>query len=256
MTMVTVGGLVRGRELSGEAEASLDGELLRLSRPSGRVMLEISVRLLEGLRQEPGQITLFLAGDDAVELMEVESNEAELRAFARALLARACTLPELTRALRALGSYRSAVFAEHDRFFSPLLNARRQAHTATDPLAQIAAFDAAVLRARLDELVRRMAADRYQEHPPARRALEAELQDCLEPLAKRIAVLGEAAAVVREESDELRLAAWRRWQSALGDVFVAADRCWVATCALLQLEPCEPARPWWRRMIRRGERTR
>ena len=252
--MVAVGGLVRGRELSGEAEVSLEDEKVRLSRPGGRVMLDIPLRLLEGVRHESGQITLFLAGDDAVELMS--GSDADLRVLAREVLARACALPELTRALRALGSYRSAAFAEHDRFFSPLLHARRHAQTVTEPLAQVAAFDAAVLRARLDELVRRVSAEHYPEHPPARRALEAELQECVEPLAARLASLAGAAAAVREETDELRLAAWRRWKAALADVFVAADSCWASTSALLRLEPYETPRPWWRRVMRRGERSR
>lgn len=254
MTVVAVGGLVRGRELTGEAEVALDGEMLRLARPGGRPMLDIPIGLIEGLRHEGGQITLFLAGDDAVEL--VADDPVGLRRLARELLARVCALPELTRALRALGAYRSSGFAEHDRFFSPLLNARRHAQAATEPLAQVAAFDPAVLRARLDELVRRTAADRYPEHPPARRALEAELQECVEPLAARLAALAEAASVVRDESDELRLAAWRQWTSTLAEVFVTADRCWVATAALLRLEPYETPRPWWRRVMRRGERTR
>lgn len=255
MTRVSVGGLVRGRELWGEAEAMLEEGMLRLSRESSsRPLLAIPVTAIDGLRYDGARITLYLAGDDAVELGA--DDDLELRALARDILARTCELPELTRALRALGSQRTSGLVEHDRFFAPLLHARRSAEVAREPLAQMAAFDAAVLRARLDELVRRVAADHYPAHPPARRALEAELQECVEPLAERLAALAEAAAQAREESDEMRLAAWRRWKAELAAVFVAADSCWLAAAALLRLEPYEAPAPWWRRVMRRGERAR
>ena len=251
---VTIGGLLRGRELAGDAQLALDGGALRLTRPTGTALLTIPLAALEGLRFDERTITLFLEGEDAIELSG--DDRPALRTLAREIVARGCALPELTRALRSLGSHRSSGLAEHDRFFSPLLSSRRNAEAARDPIVQVAAFDVPVLRARLEELVRRAAAEHYPEHPAARRSLEAELQECVEPLEERLKALLEMGLRVREEPEETRLVAWRAWATALADVFVCADACWSSVASVLRLEPYEQPRPWWRRMMRRGADAR
>src|SRR5215217_467833 len=65
-------------------------------------------------------------------------------------------LPELTRTLRALGSrrgragLRESASSDQQRFFAPLIEARRIAGGARDPESTIAAFDAATLSKALD----------------------------------------------------------------------------------------------------------
>ena len=246
----SVRGLVRGREIAAEGIVVLDAEAVRIERtqPSGPLAV-FRLDVIEGVRHEAGQLVLFLEGGDVLEL----SGERGVGALARDVLSRACALPEMTRALRALGASRTPSRDEHDRFFAPFLHARRRAEAAHDPESQVAAFDVAVLRARLDELARGVAAERYAEHPAARRALEAELIEVLEPLAAPLARVADAAARMRAEADEMRLAAWRRWAAELGSLFACADRCWREADALLERAVYEPD-PWWQRVVRSTRR--
>ena len=245
-----VRGLLRGREIAGDATVGMDAAIVRIERTDASTPLAVfRLEVIEGVRHEAGQLVLFLEGGDVLEL----SGERGVGTLARDVLARACALPEMTRALRALGASRSPSRAEHDRFFAPFLHARRRAEAAHDPESQVAAFDVAVLRARLDELARGIAAERYAEHPAARRALEAELSDVLEPLAAPLARLADAAGRMRAEADEMRLVAWRRWAAELRGVFACADRCWRDAEALLERAVYEPD-PWWQRVVRSTRR--
>ena len=249
---VAVRGLVRGRELSADALATIEGDALRLDRVSsaaGPPLAVIPLGRIEGIRHEPDQLVLFLEDDDVLEL----SADSGIPALARQVVATACSLPELTRALRALGVSHTTLREEHDRFFGPLLDARRRAELAREPSAQVAAFEVRELRAGLGTLARAVALERYPEHPAAQRALEAELGECVEPLVERLRDLGDAAALVQQGADEMRLVAWRRWAIALADVFVCADRCWVATHGLLRRVDYAPD-PWWERLRRRSRR--
>ena len=245
-----VRGLVRGREINGEATIIIDAAVLRIHRPpASSAIAAFRLEAIEGVRHEAGQIVLFLEGGDVLEV----SGERGVGALARDVLAHACALPEMTRALRALGASRTPSRAEHDRFFAPFLLARRKAESTHDPEAQAAAFDIAALRARMDELARAIAAERYPEHPAARRALEAELAECLEPLTAPLARVADAAARMRAETDEMRLVAWRSWAGELAGLFACADRCWREADALLVRAVYEPD-PWWQRMLRSTRR--
>lgn len=249
---VAVRGLVRGRELSADALALVDDGALRLDRvraPGGAPLAVIPLRRIEGVRHEADQLVLFLENDDVIEL----SADRGIPGLAREVVAAACSLPELTRALRALGTSRATAQSEHDRFFGPFLDARRRAELAREPSAQVAAFETRELLSGLGALARAVARERYPEHPAAQRALEAELTECLEPLVEQLGELGDAAALVQKGAEEMQLVAWRRWARALADVFVCADRCWVATDALLLRIAYAPD-PWWERFRRRTGR--
>ena len=152
--------------------------------------------------------------------------------FADHLLAHCCTLPELTRTLRAFGSRRGqrtsrlAGAAEQQRFFAPLVDARRRAVRAGSPFDAIELFDAAAIASAIDTTLSRFASERHGENGPARRALEAELTDLAEPLRTALIALGDAATIARQANGNLRV--WRAWCGALKTTFEAADRVWLA----------------------------
>jgi hypothetical protein len=163
-------------------------------------------------------------------------------------------LPELTLALRALGSPRSrrGDGQEHERFFGPLLEARRAAARSIDLESAVAAFDAVRLRASLDKTIRAIAADRAASgRPPARRALEARLLERVEPLRQALAELGERSNALLASDETGRGDAWRRWAEQLRVVFACADRCWPVLDAALATTTTAPRRGLFARLFRR-----
>jgi hypothetical protein len=138
-------------------------------------------------------------------------------------------LPELTLALRTLGSRRArrGEGDEHERFFAPLLEARRAAARAGDLESAVMSFDAARLTASLDKTIRAIAAERAaSKRAPARRALEARMQERVEPLRHALSELGGLADALLRADGERRADAWRRWADQLRIVFACADHCW------------------------------
>jgi hypothetical protein len=147
------------------------------------------------------------------------------------LMLRCRTLPELTRALRAFGSRRghrstrAMAAADQQRFFAPLLEARRRASAAGPPLSVVASFAPDQLANELIEALEAFAAERYATPGPERRALHAELTDLAEPLILSLKDLGDAAAGASQSIDDLKL--WRAWSSQLRATFETADRVWL-----------------------------
>lgn len=137
-------------------------------------------------------------------------------------------LPELTRALRALGSARRNAGALQSLFFRPLLDARRKAADARTPAARLRAFDAAELEAGLDRYVARIVAEWPDPRDSARRAIRAQIAERIREYQDALARLGEDAAAVAAASDDGQLAAWRQWTVQLHATFQSADRSWLA----------------------------
>lgn len=160
------------------------------------------------------------------------------------LLIRCHAMPEVTRALRAFGSrrgqhsVRSTAASEQQRFFAPLLEARRRAGAAGGPLSIIAAFDAETIAADVSAALTAFTTERHPEPGAARRALEAELVDAAEPLMLALADLGEAATRAGAEIDDLRL--WRAWSAQVRATFETADRVWLAIDTVLEGAPPRP----------------
>lgn len=141
-------------------------------------------------------------------------------------------LPELTRSLRALGSARWLRDADHARFYTPLLTARRNAARVRSAEGHVAAFQADRLRRALADAVEQMAASRHARSAPDRRAFAARVTDAgaavwnaLDAMEARAVALDKAGAAVRE-------AAWREWVAALQQLFLAADAWWAVIVAL------------------------
>jgi hypothetical protein len=241
---VTITGLLRGHELQGGATVALRGDVVELVTRAARHTLPLAA--IDGARAlESGAVELSLEGGDAVMLFAGINGAASLRALADELLRRACALPEFTRSLRGLGSHLTRPGTDHDRFFRPLLEARRGAERAGQFEGARAAFDAAAIRAAFSRRLREMAHERWPNDPPERRALEAEAVDTAAPLFEAIAALEVAQRAFDAGADFDRFARWRAWTSALQKVFARADETW------LELQPAFAAVPVKTGVLRR-----
>jgi hypothetical protein len=243
---VSVWGMVRGREIAGRGHVALadDGVAIEIADADGaRPAVALAWSALDGAHGDDRLATLFPSNGDVVELTPIDGESAagasapgeatSLGAFARRLVGVVCIVPELTVALRGLGAARARPGPDHDRFFAPLLASRTAAARATEPLARLAAVDAAALDAGITRTMRTLAAERFPKRPPERRALEAELLDLAEPVVDRIAVLAAAERAVRDARPDELFVRWRAWAAAYRAVFMAADVCWLAAAPVL-----------------------
>lgn len=137
-------------------------------------------------------------------------------------------LPELTRALRALGSSRRSGGDIQSLFFRPLLDARRKAAEARTPRARLRAFDARELLAGLEKSVTRLVAEWPDPRESAKRAIRAQIDERTAELERALARLTELAATVETADPPQQLKAWRAWTVQLQRTFESADRSWLA----------------------------
>ena len=162
----------------------------------------------------------------------VELTSPHARAIASALAERACVLPELTLAMRSLGSRHGGPAPEHDRFFGPLLRSRALSERARDAAERMRAFDATALEASLIETVLALAQLRHAKSPPHRRAMEAQLLEFADPLLTALRALGS-----NDERADDTIAVWCEWSARVRAVFVEADRFWQRTRRFLDAVP-------------------
>ncbi|HEX6966356.1 MAG TPA: hypothetical protein VF166_11190 [Gemmatimonadaceae bacterium] len=237
-----VTGLWRGVDLGGEAQ--LDIARYDLTLVTRRGAVSIPYTSLDGVRVRETYAELYLDTGDVLSLDQV----AALTELAAEIERRACALPEVTRSLRALGSPRAAPTPEHDRFFAPLLEARRVAEGTTELDEVLRAFEPKALRAGILQRLSMFAAERYPDDPPERRALEAELHECAETLCARFDALARCAEGVRASGESERFVAWRAWARELMRTFECADECWLALrMVLVESRRTAPKRHRWRR---------
>lgn len=227
-----------GRTDLGEATVTVDEDSLLIV--GGSTGAERSARVLlasvDAVETSGGEVIVLLRDGRSVTFYA--SGALELR---EEILARCRVLPELTHALRAFGSRRghrstrATAATDQRHFFAPLLDARRHAVTAGTSAAAMAAFDADALSAAFEAQLHAFAAQRYADHPPARRALEAELIDLSEPLQVSLDTLRDAAQEAAATPDDVRL--WRMWARQLAVTFDTADRVWLALDTALDASP-------------------
>jgi len=197
---------------------------------------------VDGVVWEAPTLTVHV-GHDVIEL----TGHAGLQPLGVQIVSAALALPEFTRTMRGLGSRRGHVGGDHDRFFAGLLAARRAAEGFEEPDSRLAAFDPRRLTAAMTTLIGELAAERFPESPPDRRALEAELLEHAERLYAALETLGEAAERVRTSSNAMRLARWRDWTWAVLHVFEEADCSWIAMVPALKASPVPVVkRRFWR----------
>lgn len=239
---VLLGGLLRGRELEGDAMVTLDADALSFDRAGGRIA--IALAQIEGVRVRGAALELCLADRDVVQLTQ----SPELAALAAEIVSRVCALPEMTRSLRALGAGSLAAGEEHDHFFGPLLEARLAAERAPNLTALRGAFDAVALRASIERVLEAIAAHRYPGEAGERRALLAELGDNTQALFAAIAELARAETALVASDDRVRFVRWREWQAVLRSVFRSADGCWIVIHPVLS-DDRRGTPSFWRRMF-------
>lgn len=170
-------------------------------------------------------------------------------------------LPELMLSLRSFGSRRGApneagsLDEEQERFFAPLLDGRRAAAQASSRPQVVAAFDARQLATIVDAAVHQFAAARFATQAPARRALEAELFEIVEPLRDALTVLASLAeAIPFGQNAPVADEQWTLWLAQVRVVFRLADACWPAMReALASSSLASSTSGRWRF---RGEQTR
>ncbi len=246
---VRVWGILRGHEMNGAAVVSIaDGALVLVGdavrTAAGGDRLVIAFDALDGARADGDHLTIFPhGGDDVIELSGPRVNR-----LADELLRRACELPEQTLRLRHFGAGHANPGSDHDRFFAPLLEARRRAGGAS-VADQLASFDSGSLHAAIERTLHGFAADRFRRDGADRRALEAELFEVAEPLLASVDALGLAAAALREGPADVAFARWRAWSLAAQRVFAEADRAWAAALPALADSRGRRGR-LWRRVLR------
>jgi hypothetical protein len=230
--------------LRGPGTIAVGDDAIDIRSESGDAMLDLS--MLEGVSFHGSRLTFFLRDGERVQA----DGTARLAAVAREVTALVCTLPELTRPLRSLGSRRGRLGVDHDRFFAPLLAARRRGERAADRRARLRAFDGANMSASLQSTIADFAKARYPRRAPDRRALEAELLEIAEPFFTALSALDVYAARAADESSEdTAFVRWRSWCGAVQEAFERADRCWMGFGPVLGEAPVRL--PLWRRVLRR-----
>jgi len=228
-----------GRADLGQGSAIVDEDVLTIviRGPSGDRPIRVPLAMVDGAALSKGTDEITVALRDGTRIVLASPGSNQLRDD---LLSRCRALPELTRALRTLGSRRgqsgrSTSPAEQQRFFAPLLQARRAAAAATTPASVIGAFDAKALATAYSKTLGEFAKERFAEVGPSRRALDAELSDVAEPLMDALQALGEAATTAGGSLDDLRL--WRAWSGQLRTAFEVADRVWLSLDVALDAGP-------------------
>lgn len=227
-----------GRTELGETTVAIDEDSLNVTAgdPTAERNIRVPLSAVDAIVLNEGEVVVQLRDGRSITFLAHVA--PELREY---ILGRCRTLPELTHALRAFGSRRghrstrATAASDQRRFFAPLLDARRQAVSAGTPGAAMASFDADVLAAAFASELRGFAAERYADHPPARRALEAELTDLSEPLHAALDSLRVAAIAAAASDDDLRL--WRAWAGQLSATFEIADRVWLSLDVALDSSP-------------------
>jgi hypothetical protein len=215
---------------------------IRLTRAGGS--FEIRDGLLTGISVVDEGIILHTVAGAPVQL---RGSEILVR-LASTIIGRVCTMKEVTRALRAFGSRRGKPGSEHDKFFEPLVAARRRAETERTPQARLSAFDAQAIMTSIDAAIYSFAAARFPNRDPERRALHETLREMGEPLFSELAKLDAATAAARGAPADVRLAVWREWLATLKSTYSVADSSWLAILKVLNRVKPEPP-SFWRKMF-------
>jgi hypothetical protein len=238
---VTVWTLWHGAEVAGPGSIELVADEIAVKVPSAAVDLRVPFATLDGVKTAPHHIALYASSGDVLEV-----DGQGVGDLGDQVRSRVCTLPELTLALRGLGSARGFPGPDHDRFYAPILAARRAAEHATDPAGRMAAMRAPALAAEVDRALHELAVARYPDAPADRRALETVLEDLSAPIRASLVQLESAARAVAAASDDVAFVWWRAWTAQCRSLLTHVDQSWLAIAPVLKETPlvAPRARRW------------
>jgi len=238
---VNVWTLWHGAEVTGAGSIELLGDELVVKVPSATVDLRVQLAALDGVRASPHHVAFYATSGDVLEV-----DGQAVGDLGDQVRSRVCTLPELTLALRGLGSARGFPGPDHDCFYAPILAARRGAEQATDPAGRMAAMRAQALAAEIDRALHELAVARYPDDPAERRALETALEDLSAPIRASLVQLESAAKAVTAASDDVAFVWWRAWVAQCRSLVTHMDQSWLAIVPVLKETPAAArrARRW------------
>lgn len=227
-------GLHRGREVNAHLRLRLEDGGLAFADESRGHRFRVPFEVIDGWQDASGHVALYLRDGD---VLDVTTSDDATRALLRAVRDNAVRPPEFARSLRAFGAVEASDQAAHDRWFGPLLRARRAIEGVTDPLRQAALFDADMLRTEFARSLAELAAQRTGGAGPAARALEAMLEEETATVSEALARLALAANTLQGSAADSRLADWRVWLDAVRLLFRAVDDAWPAVARILRDGP-------------------
>ena len=218
---VRVEGTIGGQRIDRGAEVELQDDALVFAWHQASPW-RVSLDGIDGVDCKTRECTLYLATGEVLTLTGSE----QVRMLATEISERTCVVPELTRGLRAFGSVRGAPGAVHDAWFAPLLAARRAVEGECNIEKQLVVMDASRMTTAMHDAMNQIAAIAAPTDPATQRAVEAAIEEEAEPMFDTLQRLSIAADRLRTGKAETRIADWRRWVRALGDVYAAADEAW------------------------------
>jgi hypothetical protein len=219
--VVRLVGMLRGRELNMETNVGLHPDAVVFASRTVQPW-KVMTSSIEGLTYTATHLTLYLADGDVLDI----TGDEMVRTLAMQLTDYACTVPELMRGLRSMGSTRGWPGAAHDAWFAPLLAIRRGVYGVSDPTRQITLVDAQTLADTMQRAMAEVAALSAPGDPARQRAIEAAMEEDAHDLWRAIRRLGLAADALRGGAMDTLFLDWRRWSRALLEVFVTADDAW------------------------------
>lgn len=227
---VRVVGIVRGREIDRPARFSVEeGEVLLawLDATPWRLAFDG----IDGMASGASSLTLYLRDHDVLEI----TGDETLRPVALRLTDRACRMPELTRGLRGFGAVRADRTKQeaHDRWFAPLLAARRAVQEVRDPTRQVALMDGRTLADEMLRAISAIAATQAPNDAAEQRALEAAMEDEATALFAALRTMAIAGDAVRVGASDSRFADWRRWVDTVRTMYGEGDEAWAGIGELL-----------------------
>lgn len=226
-------GLWHGEELDTEAVMHVAGRSLVFER-RGAVPIRLALDSLDGTDVNDARAVLYTSAGDVI---EVGFATSETRLLCVQALELATAVPELTRSLRALGGAHGSDSAAHDRWFGPLLQARRAMAGVGDPLQQLALFDVDRIAEALSRALLELAAQRVGGDAARVRALEALLEEDTVAVREALGRVALAATTLEGSAPDSRVADWRVWIAEVGTLFREADSAWPVIKATLQRGP-------------------
>jgi hypothetical protein len=200
------------------------GDDITITRDDGVVLHAFRVEEVAEVVRTGDRVDVTLVRGGPLVLSGPRAGDVDAR-----LVAACMRLPELTRALRSLGSTRAGAHAAGQReFFLPLLDARRRAEDSVARADVVAAFDPERLARSFERYLTAVVGNTADTRPAARRAYAAYTDDLATPLHRALDEVRRTRTAAATPPADARVESWRRWSGALHRLFEAADRCWVA----------------------------